>query len=233
MSEPDASSWLRRWVLPCALVALSILAFRSVVLDWNPVPSDSMRPAILPGDRIAVDKLAYGLRLPFSTIFVVRWKTPGRGDIVVFLAPDAGPEPGRRLVKRVVGLPGDEVAVRRGRLHLDGAAVTHDESPGDERSASPGPSGGDPRVAVERPAGELSYRVLVSDWNAAGDWGPVTVPSGHVFVLGDHRDASADSRAFGLLPLRRILGRATHVVVSTEPGGLPEPRWRRFFQRLR
>src|SRR3954468_13628125 len=89
-----------------------MLVFRSACADWMLVPSGSMNPTIVEGDRILVDKAAYGLRIPFTTVRLTRGADPQRGDIVIFPAPDDGTV----LVKRVVGLPGDTVAMRDERL---------------------------------------------------------------------------------------------------------------------
>jgi len=94
--------FLHRHVRPFAFMVLLLCTFRSSIADWNDVPTGSMNPTILEGDRIFVNKLAYDLKLPFTTWHVAAWGDPGRGDVVVFYAPD-----GTRMVKRVVGLPGD------------------------------------------------------------------------------------------------------------------------------
>src|SRR5271170_4889031 len=89
-----------------------MLVFRSALADWNSVPTGSMKPTILEGDRIFVNKLAYDLKVPFTTWHLAEWANPKRGDIVVFYSP----EDGTRLVKRVVGLPGDVVELRNEQL---------------------------------------------------------------------------------------------------------------------
>src|SRR6266481_8840380 len=92
---------------------------RSSLADWNVVPSGSMQPTILVGDRVLVNKLAYDLKVPFTTWHVLEWANPRRGDIVVFYSPYDG----KRLVKRVVGLPGDTVELRNNALVLNGQPV--------------------------------------------------------------------------------------------------------------
>jgi signal peptidase I len=96
------------WAKPLLIVVAIMAPLRSVVADWNDVPSGSMRPTILVGDRIWVNKLAYDLKVPFSTVHVMTWSDPQRGDIIVFRSPADG----KRLVKRVVAVPGDLVELR-------------------------------------------------------------------------------------------------------------------------
>src|SRR5471032_1761970 len=93
-----------------------MFSFRSAIADWNDVPSGSMLPTILIGDRILVDKLAYDLKFPFTTVHLSTWGAPKRGDIVVFYSPADGV----RLVKRVIGLPGDQISMQDNQLTING-----------------------------------------------------------------------------------------------------------------
>src|SRR5437868_11123609 len=102
-------------------VVLVVLSFRSSIADWNDVPSGSMKPTILEGDRVFVNKLAYDLKVPFTTWHLAEWSSPQRGEIVVFFSP----KDGTRLVKRVVGLPGDVVELRENRLIINGTAMDY------------------------------------------------------------------------------------------------------------
>src|ERR1017187_6512279 len=107
-----------RWWLVIGLVVFSI---RSSLADWNDVPSGSMRPTILEGDRIFVNKLAYDLKVPFTTRHIAEWSNPQRGDIVVFFSPHDE----KRLVKRVIGLPGDTIELRNNALVINGQPVEY------------------------------------------------------------------------------------------------------------
>src|SRR2546421_4007156 len=98
-------------------VVLVVLSFRSSIADWNDVPTGSMKPTIMEGDRVFVNKLAYDLKVPFTTWHLAQWDNPKRGDIVVFFSPADG----QRLVKRVVGLPGDRIELANNELLVNGA----------------------------------------------------------------------------------------------------------------
>lgn len=200
------------------LLLLLMTVFRSVVADWNSVPTGSMKPTIIEGDRILVDKLAYDLRLPFSHTSLLRTGEPARGDIVVFDSAAAG----KRLVKRVVGLPGDTLAMRDNRLMLNGRWLPYQlgERGPAQSDTLEGLNGREHAVRLHTPASPLS------------SFGPVSVPAGHYLVLGDNRDRSADSRVYGFVPRHEILGRAHTVVVSLDYHNYYLPRTERLWQPL-
>ena len=97
-------------------------SFKSAIADWNIVPTGSMKPTILEGDRIFVNKLAYDLKIPYTTLHIATWGAPQRGDIVVFYSPVDG----TRLVKRVVGIPGDSIAMRNNQLTINGEDIRYE-----------------------------------------------------------------------------------------------------------
>jgi len=203
------------------LIAAVIFPFRSSIADWNDVPTGSMAPTIVEGDRIAVNKLAYDLKIPFTTTRLARWDNPQRGDIVVLYSPAAG----TRLVKRVVAVPGDRVAMRANRLWLNGASVAYDIGAGTPDGATV--------AAVER----LDGRPHAIQWQpylqgAPRAFAPLTVPAQHYFVMGDNRDNSRDSRSFGLVAREQIVGRAFAVAMSFASAHGYAPRWERFFTAL-
>lgn len=209
------------WLRPIVLVAAVIFPFRSVIADWNLVPSGSMRPTIVEGDRIFVDKLAYDLKVPFTTRHVAQWADPQRGDIVVFYAPDSG----ERLVKRVIGIPGDVVELRTERLYVNGEAAHY--RPATAITQSAGES-----IATEELDGKRHSVTFLDGVPALRSYGPVQVPNGSYFMMGDSRDNSRDSRYFGFVPRSAIVGRATHVVLSLDPENSYHPRTERLLQPL-
>src|SRR5438445_9053118 len=121
MLRSRARSWWRKEIRPLILLALVLLSIRSSLADWNDVPTGSMKPTILEGDRVYVNKLAYDLKVPFTTWHLAEWSHPQRGDIVVFFSPHDG----KRLVKRVIGLPGDTIELRNNALVINGEPVTY------------------------------------------------------------------------------------------------------------
>jgi signal peptidase I len=206
----------REWLRPLLVVAFLLGSFRSAIADWNDVPTGSMLPTIVEGDRIFVDRRAYDLRVPFTDFRLARYGEPQRGDIIVFSSPFDG----RRLVKRVIGLPGDTVAVRDGQLVVNGHLAHYvpiRDRDGVESEALDG----------------RTHPVMVSSGGPAGpSFDATVVPEGQFFVMGDHRDNSFDSRYWGFLSRDRIQGRATAVVASFDWGHYGSPRWDRFFTRL-
>src|SRR5438270_2185523 len=112
--SPARKIW-REWVRPLLVVLVVLFAVRSAVADWNDVPTGSMKPTILEGDRIFVNKLCYDLKIPFTRIHLSTWGNPRRGDVVVFFSPSDE----IRLVKRVVGLPGDQIELRENHLFVN------------------------------------------------------------------------------------------------------------------
>ena len=187
-----------------------------------------MKPTILEGDRIFVNKLAYDLKVPFTTRHLAEWSNPQRGDIVVFYSPYDG----TRLVKRVVGLPGDTVELRNEQLIINGNAV-------DYAPLEAGISGQLPEA--ERQAGRFAAEQLPAHPHAVmampalparRTFGPIQVPEGHYFMMGDNRDNSFDSRYFGVVERKRIVGKATAVVLSLDREHHWSPRWQRFFSPL-
>jgi len=190
--------------------------FRSALADWNTVPTGSMLPTIVEGDRIAVNKLAYDLRVPFTHISLVKLGDPQRGDIVVFDSKAAD----TRLVKRVIGLPGDRISMENNRLSINGVAVNYDriDTLGDGLEHL---QGVDHKVRISYPA---PYQFA--------NFPAVTVPQGHYLMLGDNRDKSADSRVIGFVPRDEIIGRARSVIMSTNYDNYYLPRLDRFFKDL-
>ncbi len=220
--------WWTEWIRSVLLIILIVTSFRSAIADWNDVPSGSMKPTIFEGDRIVVNKLAYDLKVPFTTIRIASWAEPERGDIVVLYSPADG----RRLVKRVVGLPGDEVALNGDRLIVNGRAVAYRAlEPGVVGGLTPGAEG---KLLALEILGRHPHAVMIPHGARHGPaFRPVLIPAEAFFVMGDNRDESFDSRYFGTVERRQILGRATMVAASVDPERHYLPRWGRFLHRLR
>ncbi len=217
----------REWIKPVLPLLVLMFAIRSSLADWNTVPSGSMQPTIVEGDRVWVNKVAYDLKFPFTTWHLAEWSDPRRGDIVVFFSPHDG----LRMVKRVIGLPGDTVAMRRGQLFLNGQPVGYSEQTSGATAAA-GQS-----LRTEQWTEELpghSHRVqTLPTVQARRDFGPVVVPAGRYFMLGDNRDNSLDSRFYGPVGRSQIVGRVNSVVCSFEPGRILRARSDRWFTGLK
>jgi len=177
-----------------ALIFVLTLA-RSTLADQYHVPTGSMWPTIEPGDRIFVAKVAYGLRIPFTDIYLFDRGGPAPGDVVVFGDPRGGPIP---LVKRVVATEGQTVSVRSGILYIDGNVQPIE------------------RLDDGRLLEHLGSHSHESGGRDFEDYGPVVVPAGHMFVMGDNRPASLDSRMMGTVPRELVRGQVLGVLFRGE-----------------
>ena len=197
--------------------------FRTAIADWNPIPSGSMRPSLLEGDVVLVNRVAYDLKIPLTNIPLVQMGEPQRGDIVVFYSP----KDGTRLIKRLVALPGDTVQMRKGVLIINGEAAQYSEGVQVQEpidGASPLPA--------------LRLREHLGERDNAVQWLPSVpslrsmpafrVPEGHYWMMGDNRDNSADSRYICPVARHLLVGRAHHLVLSVAFKENWLPRWERF-----
>jgi len=220
------SLFWRGWGFSIVVAVLIATSFKSAIADWNDIPSGSMRPTILSGDRVFVNKLAYDLKVPYTTWHVTSWSAPQRGDIVVFYSP----EDGKRLIKRVVGLPGDRIAMKNNRLSINGKDIEyealHPEDPTDRSTKQPQ----DLRY-IENLFGKKHTVMFTPFRGSRHSFRPKTIPVGKYLMLGDNRDRSADSRFFGLVDRNLIVGQATAIVISRDKSFL-HPRFERFFKGL-
>jgi signal peptidase I len=203
-----------------ALFALLLFTGRSVLADWYQVPTGSMKPTILEGDRVFVLKCAYQIRIPFTSIRLFRTGSPRRGDVVVLRNPDGGAVP---LVKRVVGLPGDVIRLENERLFVNGVAQKLRIRPVPADDENPFRW-----VGTEDLAGKIHPVQVLPDRPALRTFGPIVVPPGKVFLMGDNRDDSRDARYFGPRPVVDLLGKAEGVFWSWHPDLLKGPRLSRF-----
>jgi signal peptidase I len=214
-----------------ALLAFFVLmvVFRSAVADWMYVPSGSMNPTIVEGDRILVDKAAYGLRVPFTTTRVTRGSDPQRGDIAIF----ASPEDGTTLVKRIVGLPGDTIEMRDDVLLINGFATDYDAAfPAADKDLPGATRREDHHYLTEKLEGRPHAIMKLPQHFAMRSFAPMVVPAGYYLALGDSRDNSKDSRYIGFIPRDSIVGRAFKVAYSLDAERWYRPRIDRFFAPL-
>jgi len=220
---------MRGWIGSVLIALLLATSLKSAIADWYVVPTGSMKPTIVEGDRIFTNKLAYDLKVPFTTWHMASWDDPKRGDIVVFNSPGDV----TCLVKRVEGIPGDSIEMRNNQLLINGEALRYDsfDLQGFETSAFSGDAL--QKIYVEDLTGRKHKTMVTPDRPAMRSFAPVTVPDGHYFMMGDNRDNSADSRYFGFVDRRAILGRASAIVISLDLQHHYQPRWSRFFTKLK
>ena len=229
-SRPLTRTWRRlrqSWLFSILVMLLVVGGFRSAVADWHDVPTGSMQPTIQIGDRIVVNKLAYDLKVPFTRVRLLTWASPARGEIVTCYSPVDG----TRLVKRVVAVPGDVIEMRGSRLLINGEPVTYEPLPGaTDGAAADGPQGA--VLWTEDLAGREHTVALMPGARAVRDFGPLAVPAGKFYMMGDNRDNSGDSRHFGFVDRGAVAGRVVGVALSLDRQDAWRPRWSRFFHRL-
>ena len=171
------------WEYAESIIIALVLAFviRTFVVQAFKIPSGSMEPTLEVGDHLLVNKFIYGIKIPLTSINLFPWKNPQRGDVIVFIFPL---EPNKDFIKRVIGVGGDTVSIANKKLYING---------------------------VEVPDPHAVYRenmILPGDLQKLDNFGPVIVPQGSLFVMGDNRDHSFDSRFWGFVPLKDVLGKA-------------------------
>lgn len=231
----DAAStgrWLWEWIKSISVAILIFLVLRTFVVESFRISSGSMETTLLVGDLLLVNKAVYGAEVPFTEIHLPGFTAPERGDIVVLEPPFDGWE--APYVKRIVGTPGDEIAMRRGDLFVNGER----QSEAYVQHVAAGRDAYDPMFEWQR--SHLAPGVDAENYRPSRDnWGPLRVPAGEYFVMGDNRDNSEDSRYWGFVPRGLIKGRPLIIYYSFEYGKLrPLPwltdvRWRRIGNRVR
>ena len=184
----------REYAEAAIIAVLLALFIRTFVVQAFKIPSGSMKPTLLVGDHILVNKFLYGIKIPFTDKTLIPISDPKRSDVIVFIYPV---DPDKDFIKRVIGLPGDKV-------EIFGEKVLINDKPFDDKH---GFYSNLSRTAAR--TGELSH------------FGPTTVPEGHLFVMGDNRDHSYDSRFWGFVPLSSVKGKAFIIYWSW-------PHWKRF-----
>ena len=212
-----------------------MIFFRSAIADWYHVPSGSMQPNILIGDRVWVNKLAYDVKIPFTNINLNRHNEPQVGDVVVFESKQAD----ERLIKRVIGLPGDRIEMRNNHLKINGkwleiskleSEQSFDQFMQDRNTAvyyqEKLTSGASLESSIYPVRISLEHQSRLSSFNE------IKIPNEFLMVLGDNRDNSADSRVIGLIPRAELLGRAEKVIISFDLDDYYLPRNGRYLHKL-
>lgn len=189
------------------LPALAIVLANQCLAGPVWIPSESMEPTMQAGDVLLVNRLAYGIHLPLlSTAEIARWSQPVRGDVIVFNAPSEASSLESLFIKRVVAVAGDTVQIKNQKITLNGQPVAYAALASGETETFAG----------------VPHAVR-TDQSPLENFGPFTVPAGQVFVMGDNRAHSSDSRVWGALPLERIRGRATYRLAGLNPDNFKAP----------
>ncbi len=189
---------LREYLEAAAIAVLLALFIRTFVVQAFKIPSGSMEPTLLIGDHILVNKFIYGVKIPFTRKTLVPLGDPKRDDVVVFIYPV---DTSKDFIKRVIALPGERLEIVHSRIYING-------NPYEDRFGYYTET-----IGKNNPGGNFNY-------------GPVTVPESHYFVMGDNRDHSYDSRFWGFVPAESVKGKAFIIYWSW-------PHWERFFHLIR
>lgn len=233
MDKEKAKAWAKKmwkeWRATLFLIVFVIIPVKSSLADFNWVPTGSMNPTILEGDFVFVNKAAYGLRVPLTLQRMAQWSDPERGDIIICFSP----EDDVRLIKRMIGLPGDVLELRDNQLYIN-------EQPMPQSAIDPNALEdlsetllAHSQFSVEQ-LDTCEHSIMVTPAvRSKRFYGPVVVPEGQYFVMGDNRDNSRDSRFFGFVPRKKIVGRAVGIAASFNIKDRYQPRLGRFFTDLK
>lgn len=228
---------IREYVEALLTAALIALCIRGFIVEAFKIPSTSMLPTLSVGDHIFVNKFIYGIRVPFTTIRIVDLKTPARGDVIVFVPPF---ETRENFIKRVVGVPGDHIRIEDRRVFVNDEELQHvevavEQHPndkrllrvvGDEQRTIPFAPGWNNVLLFDETIA-LRPHLIQYDRHRWREEIEIVVPPGHLFVMGDNRDNSRDSREWGFVPFSHVKGKAMFVWLSLDHdhGGI---RWKQF-----
>lgn len=190
--SPDVKAVVKEWVESIVIAFILAMFIRTFFIQAFKIPSGSMRETLIEGDRLMVNKLRYGPKVPFSDKRIPGFSKPDRGDIIVFVYPE---DPKRDFIKRLIALPGETVEIQQGDIYIDG-------------------------VLVKNPAIKNTYYYNKGTFGRTGD--PIEVPEGFVYVLGDNSSSSHDSRYWGFVPIENIIGRAELIYWPFKRMGLLE-----------
>ncbi|MFZ4403556.1 MAG: signal peptidase I [Pseudobdellovibrionaceae bacterium] len=240
--------WSEGWgsIAMAIFVALSI---RWAFLEAYVIPSGSMLPSLLIHDHIFVNKFTYGLRVPFSEQWLVKFREPQRGEVIVFKFPK---DMSTFFIKRVVGESGDKIYYENGTLYVNDKVMEKKvpATPEDfawlrdvdfNRGQDLYRDSKDNYTHFTEDLGTVPHSILVRKGDLYESFGPVVVPEDHLFVMGDNRNNSSDSRFWGFLPKKNVLGQAMFVWLSCEETIPMVPflcnplttRWTRFFHGVK
>ena len=197
-----------------------IVFFKSAIADLSSISGASMLPTLLDGDKVWVNKLAYDVKIPFTEVSLAELSDPERGDVVIIDSKRAD----KRLVKRIVGVPGDTIYMQNNALVINGIAADYEVVSRDGDS-----------IIIQEELPERTHQARLSSGffnRSSRSYGPSVVPHDQYFVLGDNRDNSADSRVYSFVPRSEIIGRSSSVVFSLDSHNNYLPRGERWLAEI-
>ena len=211
----------KEWRNTALVFGFVIVPVKSVLADLNWVPTGSMNPTILEGDLVYVNKAAYDLRVPLTLNRVAEWGDPERGDVVIFFSP----EDETRMVKRVIGLPGDTLELRNNLLVINGTPIEYGPlSKSQQQGLAPQWQERAQFAEEDLDGRKHAVMALSGVQNEMRSFAPITIPEGNYFMMGDNRDNSQDSRFFGFVEREQIVGEAKRVLLSFDLNDWLKPR---------
>lgn len=224
MLKQRLKKFLYEWGVAFVVVISVLAPIRSALADYNYIPSGSMKPTLQIGDNVFVNKLAYDLKLPFTSYHLAEWASPQKGEIVVFYQPVEK----LMMVKRVIGVPGDKISMNGNQLTINGKRLNYKIENADKDLSATEKKlcmfysedlNGKPHSIMEMP---FSPSIQI--------FPEISVPEGKYFVMGDNRDNSKDSRFWGFVDRSEIAGRVEMILWSKPMWELSFPKTNRFFK---
>jgi len=220
----------KEYIEPFLIAAVIALFIRQFAVQAFKIPSASMVPTLRIGDHLLVNKFIYGPRIPFTDTRIFSWKEPKRGEIIVFKFPK---DESKDFIKRVVGVPGDKIQIKNGKLFINDAAVPLSRlGEYEDKDQGSGMFSAAKVQLLDEQLGAVKHHILYAHDQSGFNFGPELVPGESVFVMGDNRDNSADSRVWGFVKYNKILGRALIIYWSWD-GKDTWVRWKRIGKLIR
>ena len=221
-------TYWKGWGCQVLIIVIVVTSFRSAIAEMTKVDTGSMKPTIVEGDRFFVNKLAYDLKIPYTTLHITEWSPPQRGDIVIFNSPIEN----KRLVKRVIGIPGDSIEMHNNQLIINGEKVTYEPVDHIRDSLQLLNKDFAQYGVIENLRGKRHPVQFIPRPGAITSFSLKSIPDGKYFMMGDNRNNSLDSRVFEFVDRNQIIGKATSVFYSVDINNDYKPRWERFFTKL-
>lgn len=229
--DKKKKSFYKEWVEPFLIAAIVALFIRQFVVEAFKIPSGSMIPTLTIGDHLLVNKFVYGPRIPFTDSRIFPWKEPKRGEIIVFKYPE---NEDKNFIKRVVGVPGDKIEIKNGKLIINDRQVpVREVGTYDGKEQSGAFAYYDKPKLLDEQLGAINHHILYLRDQSGYSFGPKTVPPESVFVMGDNRDNSQDSRVWGFVKYNKILGKALIIYWSWDGNNGRWVRWERIGSLIR